>query len=69
MIDEVPTSLILFGHLSRNILCASLVPEKRIMAPQNRDIQQQHLLACERQLCQPHSRLSYERKQQTPIIL
>ncbi|KGN47543.2 hypothetical protein Csa_021540 [Cucumis sativus] len=54
MIDEVPTSLILFGHLSRNILCASLVPEKRIMAPQNRDIQQQHV-SCMRETTMPAS--------------
>lgn len=47
MIDEVPTSE------SGRKAVPSIVPEKRIMAPQNHDIQQQHLLACERQLCQP----------------
>lgn len=31
----------------------SIVPERRIMAPQNRDIQQQHLLACERLTSMP----------------
>ena len=48
MIDAAPTS-----ESWRKAAVPSSVPERRMMAPQNRDIQQQHPLACERLLCQP----------------
>jgi len=62
--DDVPTSE------SGRKAVPSIVPEKRIMAPQNRDIQQQHLLSLRARYfyASRYSRLCYERKRQLKQI-